>query len=52
MIKHQVNLDTHPPGCEMTQNSTVGGVSGRMSQRCAEEAVFEADRPQVSILQL
>ena len=48
VIKHQVNLDTHSPGCEMATNPT--NQSGNISHVvwCSEDPVFQADKPEVT----
>ncbi|KAL9969507.1 hypothetical protein ACROYT_G021728 [Oculina patagonica] len=46
VIKHQVNLDTHSPGCKMAQNIT--NQRGNISHVvwCSEDPVFQADKPE------
>jgi len=46
VIKHQVNLDTHLPGCEKTNNQTSNSNVGHVTW-CSEDPVFRADKPEV-----
>ena len=46
-MKHQVNLDTHSPGCEMDENKTNSANISHVVW-CSEDPVFQADEPEVS----
>ena len=46
VIKHQVNVDTHSPGCKMAENKTKISNTSHMVW-CSEEPVFQADEPEV-----
>ena len=51
VIKHQVNLDTHFPGCNSTKiyGSTMDD-TGHVTW-CSEKPIFEADKPEVLQIQ-
>lgn len=45
VIKHQVNVDTHSPGCKMAENKTKISNTSHVVW-CSEEPVFQADEPE------
>lgn len=45
VVKHQTNLVTHPPDCEVLRNNT--NTTSLQQGECIEAAAFEADEPQV-----
>ena len=51
VIKHQVNLDTHFPGCNSPKisGSTIDDTGHETW--CSQEPIFEADKPQVLPIQ-
>ena len=46
IVKHQINLDTHPPGCEMPRNGTNRPNASHVVW-CLEDPQFQADKPEV-----
>ncbi|XP_015756067.1 PREDICTED: NADPH oxidase 4-like [Acropora digitifera] len=47
VIKHQVNLDTHFPGCNsMKINGSTIGDTGNVTW-CSQKPIFEADKPEI-----
>lgn len=51
VIKHQVNLDTHFPGCNsMKINGSTIGDTGNVTW-CSQKPIFEADKPEVLSIQ-
>ncbi|XP_022795525.1 NADPH oxidase 4-like [Stylophora pistillata] len=45
VIKHQVNLDAHTPGCKMAENKTESANTSQVAW-CSEEPLFQADEPE------
>ena len=51
VIKHQMNLDTHFPGCNsMKINGSTIGDTGNVTW-CSQKPIFEADKPEVLSIQ-
>lgn len=48
VIKHQVNLDTHSPGCKMPMNQTNRANTSHVVW-CSENPQFQADKPEVQL---
>lgn len=48
IVKHQINLDTHPPGCEMPRNGTNRPNASHVVW-CLEDPQFQADKPEAWI---
>lgn len=48
VIKHQVNLDTHSPGCKMPRSQTNRANTSHVVW-CSENPQFQADKPEVHI---
>lgn len=48
VIKHQVNLDTHFPGCEKPRNETNRANASHVVW-CTEDPQFQAGRPEVQL---
>ena len=48
VIKHQVNLDTHTPGCRMPRNQTNRSNTSHVVW-CSEDTQFQADKQEVQL---
>ena len=48
VIKHQVNLDTHTPGCRMPRNQTNRPNTSHVVW-CSEDPQFQADKQEVQL---
>ncbi|XP_068698038.1 NADPH oxidase 4-like isoform X2 [Montipora foliosa] len=46
IIKHQVNLDTHSPGCDSIQTNRSNIVNTSQVAWCSEAPMFKADEPE------
>ena len=46
VIKRQVNLELHSPGCKLTKSNNISGNNSNVTW-CSEDPVFKADEAQV-----